>query len=138
MTQKALQKGTDKPPRHDLFYETAPDTSCIDPVSMLEMRALVASGTVLPTFRVWREGMVDWAALQDRPSLVDCLPPRQDLFYETAPDTPCIDPVSMQEMRALVASSTVLPTSRVWREGMADWAELQDRPSLVECLHDPS
>ena len=62
----------------------------------------------------------------------------RDLYYEMAPDTPCADAVSTRELRALVASGSVLPTSRVWREGMADWAALRDRPSLADCLQDPS
>ena len=49
----------------DWFY--GKDNTQHGPISELEIRALITSGTITPTTIVWREGMTGWLPMKDVP-----------------------------------------------------------------------
>jgi len=59
----------------EMLWYYSKNSTQLGPVPIEELRARLAAGEILPSDRVWREGMKDWAAISTVEELHQFLPP---------------------------------------------------------------
>ena len=104
-----------------MMYELEGDPS--EEIGLEDLQRLVDKGEVGEGTRVWSEGMEDWATFDGA-----CWRfghGERTLIFETEDEEPS-EETPMARVQELVDAGTLNGATRVWSEGMEDWADLTD------------
>jgi hypothetical protein len=108
------------------------------PMSLDTLSALALSKDLTKETKVWKEGMVDWAPAGTLPELADIFskgpPPIAEvsLAVEWHIGVPGKDstPFTIEALAAMAVEGKLTKETRVWKEGMVDWAPAGTLPEL--------
>lgn len=130
MSSPGSQPGTGQPPQSvPYFYPMArpedPVWLYVDkfgkqrgPVSLCELRYLIASSQVNSTTLGWREGMENWATLAHLPGVVDVfmeVSANEDGWFYIDDDEVKQGPLSPQLLQQMIISHQLIGSTRMWQ-----------------------
>ena len=114
----------------EIYYEV--DDEQTDAIDQMQLKALVEAGDISDQSRIWCTGLDDWTPLGECKFLFPALDGvdsaylnHKSLYYSTGDEDSANVEVTIAAFRALLADgdSGVTPATKVWAEGMDEWAE---------------
>ncbi len=101
------------------------------PVSLEQLQELVSSGRILSTDLAWHDGLADWTPTGEIPDFEAAIAEASAVAWHYGESGQQQGPVSLLELRKLVATGSVGTDWLAWKEGMDEWAAIADIPSFA-------
>lgn len=127
----------------EIYYEV--DDEQTDAIDQSQLKALVEAGDISDQSRIWCTGLDDWTPLGECKFLFPALDGvdsaylnHKSLYYSTGDDDSENVEISIAAFRELLASGTVTPATKVWAEGMDEWAEFSSVEHMFSTGDDTS
>jgi hypothetical protein len=107
-------------------------------MSLDALSGLALSKEMTKETKVWKNGMADWAPAGTLPEFANIFPKGPPPLVKTSPAVEWhigvagkdLMPFTIEDIAVMVAAGELTKETKVWKDGMKDWAEAGTLPEL--------